>query len=152
MVNVLCVVFMCSCFCRIECLHVFIYVCRYSCRQLYLLVSACMRVFVFRELNLCMCSYVCMCSCPRVCLFLTFSQSFIKDVDHSGRRNCWKPNWLANDVAYLRHLSTLARNICNRFLRSRGRPCSKNVASGARMSKRSRKLVARDSMTYICNQ
>ena len=75
-----------------------------------------------------------------------------KGVSHSYRRKVWKPNWFAIDKAYFEHLATLARNICNRFLSSRGGPCSKNVASGARMRRTSRKLVARDSMTYICSQ
>ena len=68
------------------------------------------------------------------------------------RKRFWKPSWLASEQARLEHLATLLRKVAKRFASSRGGPCSKNVASGARSSKMSRNDVARDSMTYICSQ
>ena len=123
-----------------------------------------------RQLDLLMVNVLCVYSCVRVsriegtflhvfscvhvfvCFVFDIFLNHMQKMSITQRRNVWKPNWLAIDNAYFEHLATLARNICKRFLSSRGGPCSKNVASGARMRRISRKLVARDSMTYMCNQ
>ena len=68
------------------------------------------------------------------------------------RKSFWKPKWLASEEARLEHLATLLRKVAKRFASSRGGPCNKNDAVGARKSNMSRSEVARESMTYMCSQ
>ena len=90
-----------------------------------------------------------------VCMYESYFADFatiMQKMSVTQRKRFWKPSWLASEQGLLEHLATLLRKMAKRFASSRGGPCNKNFAVGARKSKMSRSDVARDSMTYMCSQ
>ena len=88
---------------------------------------------------------------PTIYCYLS-AVTIMQNMSAIQRKRFWKPSWLASEIARLEHLATLLRKVAKRFASSRGGPCNKNDAVGARRSKMSRSEVARDSMTYMCSQ